>query len=676
MVPVLAPQPAPQAQWATLRLTPYPQLISTRFTAKDGLPPGPIAGVHVSNGHLIAFTADGAAAVYEQGKWRKASGKEAIPTPSAIVPRGALPAGAVVTSAARCGDGSVWAVTNQGAFVVRHGHASPLTFPRTYKVHQAMPNVDGRPTQVVADDAGHVWIATDRGVLATDGADWWHPLTREDGMPYEDVLCVHLAPNGDLWGGTTSGAWRLRAGQWRYFAGRRWLPGDRVTAIATDAAGAVWLATDGGVARIEERMMTLADKAKHYEEITAARHNRRGWVTSCGLKTPGDPSGGFVPEASDNDGLWTAIYVAAESFRYAVTREPEARAAAKKSMEAMLDLVRLSGYPGFPARALIRKGEVVTGYGPNETVRIEGEKDPIWYTSPVDPEVLVKGDTSSDELDGHYFAWLIYYDLVADEAEKKEIARTAAAVTDNILDHNYTLVGHTGRRTRWGAFGPQFMNDDPLWWEERGLNSSELLCYLKVAHYLTGNPRYANAYEELIRKHHYLLNTLNYRRDIPWNALNHSDDELAYCVYYPILLLEKDPAKRSILVQTIAGTWNGGERTAGLREENSPFYSFIYGATTGAPCRTEAAVETLRDWPWELIDWQARNSDRHDVRLRTALGERRIETDRVLPMSERPLMRWNGNPWSPDGGNPASEEDASAWLLPYWMGRYHGLISE
>ena len=40
-------------------------------------------------------------------------------------------------------------------------------------------------------------------------------------------------------------------------------------------------------------------------------------------------------------------------------------------------------------------------------------------------------------------------------------------------------------------------------------------------------------------------------------------------------------------------------------------------------------------------------------------------------------MKWNGNPYQPDGGTPEgrSEEDGGAWLLPYWMGRYYGMIA-
>jgi hypothetical protein len=49
----------------------------------------------------------------------------------------------------------------------------------------------------------------------------------------------------------------------------------------------------------------------------------------------------------------------------------------------------------------------------------------------------------------------------------------------------------------------------------------------------------------------------------------------------------------------------------------------------------------------------------------------------VLPAGERPLIKWNGNPYRLDGGDGGrTEEDGAFFLLPYWMGRYHGIIEE
>ncbi|HTE20962.1 MAG TPA: hypothetical protein VK689_21565, partial [Armatimonadota bacterium] len=234
------------------------------------------------------------------------------------------------------------------------------------------------------------------------------------------------------------------------------------------------------------------------------------------------------------------------------------------------------------------------------------------------------------------------------------------------------LVGHTGRRTRWGVYAPARLNDDPSWWEERGLNSLSILAYLKVAEHICGDPRYAAKYRELIERHHYLLNTVRQKVAEPWYGVNHSDDQMAFMMYYCLLKLEQDPATQLILLQSLERSWQIE------RPEASPFFNIVYGVSTGRPCDLEAAVGTLQDWPWELIDWQVRGTHRHDVTVRTREGEgqTRVETTRVLPPSERRLMRWNGNPYQCDGGSPdgAAEEDGSAWLLPYWMARHHGLI--
>ena len=51
----------------------------------------------------------------------------------------------------------------------------------------------------------------------------------------------------------------------------------------------------------------------------------------------------------------------------------------------------------------------------------------------------------------------------------------------------------------------------------------------------------------------------------------------------------------------------------------------------------------------------------------------------VLPPDESPIQRHNGNMFRLDrtGGNGNSEHSAGdIWLLPYWLGRYLGVISE
>jgi hypothetical protein len=78
----------------------------------------------------------------------------------------------------------------------------------------------------------------------------------------------------------------------------------------------------------------------------------------------------------------------------------------------------------------------------------------------------------------------------------------------------------------------------------------------------------------------------------------------------------------------------------------------------------------------DTIEWTVRNSQRQDIVWASAPDRHgRREALTLLPPDERPVMKWNGNPFVVDGGNGGrGEDDGAAFLLPYWLGRYHGFI--
>jgi hypothetical protein len=522
--------------------------------------------------------------------------------------------------------------------------------------HNSIANSRGRSVddELLAgaiDGSGLIWIGTPDGLNLTDGDSWWSALDGRDGLPSNDTRCIAPGVDGTLWTGTPAGACRLKEGRWSLFRGKRWLPGDDIRAIAPDGRGGAWLATGDGVGRIVSTPITLQQKAAHFEEITLARHNRNGYITISRM-TDGD----YAVEASDNDGLWSAVYCAAECFRYAVTKEPTARDLARRSMQAIMDLERLTGVSGLPARAVLRDGET-------HVWQSQGH----WHRSSVNPSYQWKGDTSSDELDGHFFICPIYYDLVADDAEKAELRAYVRRLTDHLLSHNYRLFDVTGQPTRWGIFNPESLNDDLSWEENRALNSLSILAYLKVAFHMTGDQRYQTAYEELIHRHHYLLNTL-YTKQLPPFSVNHSDDQLEFLDYYSILQYERNPEYRRILLLTLERSWQIA------RPERAALFNVIYGAVTGHPCDVQQTLQTLTEWPWDLRHWTVKNSDRSDVRLNPDATDGLL-SQTVLPYGERRTMQWSDNPYALDGGDDGKTEyDGTAWLLPYWMARHWRII--
>jgi hypothetical protein len=339
-----------------------------------------------------------------------------------------------------------------------------------------------------------------------------------------------------------------------------------------------------------------------------------------------------------------------------VTGEAEARDFARQGMQALLRLVEISGNPGFPARSFIRKGEDIQP--------TDGE----WHDTP-DGLWRWKGDTSSDEIAGHYFVYPIYYDLVANEAEKVTLRKVVSEITDHILDHDYRLIDLDGKQTRWGWWGPSAIWEDAT---ETGLRALHLLAHLRVASYMTGNPRYQKAADELTTRHKYHLLTRNQKINYP-GYVNHSDDELAFISYYPLLQYEQDAQLREVYLDSLDRAWQVE------RPERIPLWNFIYAAGSKKPEFDRAeSIRTLREIPLDQIEWTVTNSHRADV-PRDLLADRfgKSQSLSVLPYDELPMTKWNGIPYRLDGGTGGrSEDDGAYFLLPYWMGRYHKLIGE
>jgi len=475
-------------------------------------------------------------------------------------------------------------------------------------------------------------------------------------LPVGGLTAVAVASDGAAWLGTTQGLVRLHSkaperDRRQYLAGRRYLADDHVVKIVPDDAAGVWVRTRTGVSHIAWRPMTLAQKAEFFERRIRARHDRHGLVAGCRLRTPGDPAS-FAPMSEDNDGLWTALYAAAQCFRYGATSSPEALERARRALDALLLLEELPGRRGFPARSFVRKGEPVPA---------DGE----WHWT-ADGEYAWKGDTSSDELVGHFFAYSVAFDLLPDGPLRQRIAATADRILSHILRHGYALTDLDGQPTRWGWWGPDHLERNP---EERALNSLQWLSFLRVGIHLTREPRYEKEYQKAVLQWDYpgLAARLNEVR----TELNYSDEELALLAFYPLLEYERDPALRATCLRALDAWWEN------LRRQAHPLATFIYlRANPQAQASLADAVWTLYRMPMDTIHWTVRNSHRLDLTPAPAPDRfGRPQVLNFLPPDERPVMRWNANPFVVDGGDGgATEDDGTAFLLPYWMGRHLGFL--
>jgi hypothetical protein len=562
---------------------------------------------------------------------------------------------------------------------------------------------------VAVDAHGNWWVATPAGAVCRQG-DRWHFFTGREGLPYTDFTCVAVAGT-EVWFGTRRGAVRLDGQHWAYREGPRWLPGNEVRSIAAGADGRVWFATDKGLGCIERRAMTLAEKAAHYE-AEIERYIKRtpfGYLSEVGLGASGDRSK-IIYSDSDNDGLWTAMYGAGECFAYGATKDPVAKKRAQQAFEALRFLQKVTqGGPHSPPKGYVaRTIRPVDWPDPNigrlESDRRMQERDRLWkayeprWPKSADGQWYWKSDTSSDELDGHYFFYPAYYDLVAEtEAERERVREVVRDLTDHLLANDCMLIDHDGKPTRWAVFGPRALNHDPDWFVERGLNSLSMLSYLSVAEHVTGDAKYGHAIRELIDRHGYAANVMHPKVQTGVGSGNQSDDEMAFMCFYNLLRYTRE--------KTWLERWRFAFYTYWALEqpEMNPFFNFAFAAVGRGQSYAnsfgqipldpwagwfEDSLATLRGFPLDRANWAHHNSHRLDLiplrrqevpDLASDEPARRAYrvNGRVLPVEERHFNHWNTDPWQLDyGGDGRQLASGTVFLLPYYMGLYHGFIAK
>ena len=502
-----------------------------------------------------------------------------------------------------------------------------------------------------------LYVATDRGVAVLRGMALTS-LRGTDGLPYEDTTCLAEGFDGDLWIGTSRGAMRKADDAFHYFSGQRWLPGDDIRDIAVDGR-VVYLATDRGLGIIRYEPFTLAKKAAYFErELVDWNFKRLGFVHK--LYWSGDADG-WLREISDNDGGHTAHYLAAMTFKYAATGDEHARQEAVEAFKAMAWLDDITGKPGFIARSI---WSVKADRGHRST-QGSGGLPAKWY--PTDDGLWIwKGDTSSDEVNGHMYAVSLFHDLAAEGPEKARAAKHIANITSHIMDNGWVLRDMDGKPTRWGRWDPEYLQR-PYGIESRGLNGMEAQTYVQTAFALTGDAKFQAGLEQLL-KWRYHTYTVRQKLTFPPDSVVTWDDELAFRCCHPLLRYAKDPELRSIYLRSLERHWEV------MRMQQVPFFNFIYGGLTGNDCEAPQAAQHLREWSLDLVNHSYHNSHRHDLAPRPGYvpymgGTRAISPREIGPeWGSRSALEYDG------GGGGRGVTPPIGWLEDYWMGRYYGFI--
>jgi hypothetical protein len=487
-------------------------------------------------------------------------------------------------------------------------------------------------------------------------------------MPWTDLTSV-TAIDGRIWFGSTWGAMMLRTdGKFDYYASERWIPSDTVVSIAKGPENSVLILTNKGLGKICFEKMTLYDKAMFFEKQVRERHIRTGFNATVTSMEKGDLTTGSM-EDSDNDGLWTSMYLAGETFRYAVTKSEDALQNVRESLDAMERLYTINGIPGFPSRSFERRG-------------YKFDEKP-WRRA-ADPEWDWKSTTSSDEVIGHIFA----FGAIAELVDVPDLKNQAVMLIDTLMSHivknDFYLIDWDGKPTLWGKWHPDYVNSLHGTSGDRKLNSSNIVAMLQTAYHFTGKEKYRDALFKLMKEHNYLNNLMIPMKEInsapeeadEWNKMlsggwNHSDDEMYYVGYWGLYRYALNDTLKAKYRQAIIDHWEAE------RPEKEGLWNIMTAIADTRNIDLKEAVWYLQEYPLDLIEWSVNSSHRKDIEL-IKPDYREQTTKEVLPPDELRIARHNSNRFDLDGNSGGSAESSAGdiWLLPYWIGRYLGVISE
>ena len=522
----------------------------------------------------------------------------------------------------------------------------------------------------VDEEKGELLVGTTSGYILYDLKTKQRVGERQEKLPETSITAVR-AINGNWWVGTTHGAFKVRQDEgFDYYEGERWIPSNTIVQIEEGPKNSVLLLTTQGLGHIHFKEMTLYEKALYFEKQVRARHIRNGFNATLSGMTRGDLSTGFMSD-SDNDGLWTSLYLAGQGFRYAVTKEDEALANIIESLDAMERLFDINPVEGFTARSFERRG----------TRDVLG--DPERWQLADHPEWFWKATTSSDEAIGHLFAYGVIAELVDHQPTKEKAIKLIDTLMSHIVKHDLYMIDYDGKPTTWARWNPEYVNSFPTNVGDRKLNSSNIIGMLQTAYHFTGKEKYKEKALDLMENHGYLENLMRPMSEIgmapedadDWSKLlsdgwNHSDDEMYFAGYWGLYRYALNDTLKAQYKEAIIDHWEAE------RPEKDGAWNIFTAMVGIEKFDLKEAIWYLQEYPLDLINWKVSNSHRKDLNFWTP-NFRNQTLDKVLPPDELRITRHNANRFGLDGGGNGNAENSAGdiWLFPYWMGRYLNVIS-
>ncbi|HYO80051.1 MAG TPA: hypothetical protein VES20_01510 [Bryobacteraceae bacterium] len=337
--------------------------------------------------------------------------------------------------------------------------------------------------------------------------------------------------------------------------------------------------------------------------------------------------------------IWTGHWLAAEAFRYAVTRSPEAFRAADLALLGMEKLTEVTGELRLLARCVVDPASPYAA-GPRDE-----EKHHREYTGNFRGVNLIWfGNTSRDQYMGVFFGLSVAYEQIPEPSFRARISAVATKLIDRLLENEWAVV-MPGRGI------------STVFWHR----PDQQLAILQVGRQV--NPtRFRSRYEER-RQSLVGLTTVLGLESREEHGSYFKFNLNAITLYTLVRLEEREAAGRSEYLDAYNLHWRA------VSDHGNAFFNTIDRALRGADAARDARTARL------LQEWleRGRRDDWVDLRGKyKACGS--DEACEVIPVPERVRtdFLWQRSPFLLYGGGEGRIETAGIdFILPYWMDRFY-----
>ena len=335
--------------------------------------------------------------------------------------------------------------------------------------------------------------------------------------------------------------------------------------------------------------------------------------------------------------IWTGHYLAAEAFRYNVTRAPEALDNVRKAIAGIKSLADVTG-TNLLARCLVPSNSPFAA-------GIQSEEAPNGIHTNASAGYIWVGNTSRDQYAGAIFGLAVAYDMVDDAGVQTSISQLVTRLIDFLSGHGWSVVMPDGTITTTFLVRPD-----------------QILTLLQVGRHI--NPGHFSTLYEIQS----VLLTAAVLAPFGVDVL--SDDSyfkfnLDFINLYSLIRLDKN------ITNTVYRQAYNILRHHTADHQNA-FFDVIDRALNGPDARRDAETLAL------LGAWLERSPRDKYVDLHCVVAVCGNQACQPVPVHLRPSADfiWQVAPFQLAGGQSGTIERAGIdYILPYWMARYYSVTS-